>query len=97
MRSLNMTTQGRFKTIITGAFCCALLGSCYVSGQNDASPVATPTASVSLSLPPCVSHDCDCKDFVSQDQAQRVLDLTPYKDPHGLDEDGDRVACEGLE
>jgi hypothetical protein len=33
--------------------------------------------------------------LASQADAQRVLDMTPDSDPHKLDEDGDRMACEG--
>jgi micrococcal nuclease len=55
-------------------------------------PVSTP----SQNLPACVNSDCDCKDFATQAQAQQVLDLTPGADPHRLDKDGDRIACESL-
>ncbi|HIK45994.1 MAG TPA: DNA/RNA non-specific endonuclease [Leptolyngbyaceae cyanobacterium M65_K2018_010] len=46
-------------------------------------------------LPPCVDDDCNCGDFLSQPQAQRVLDSF-RGDPYGLDGDGNGLACEGL-
>ncbi|MFM7470961.1 MAG: DNA/RNA non-specific endonuclease [Nodosilinea sp.] len=46
-------------------------------------------------LPPCVNDDCNCGDFISQQQAQVVLEAFP-KDIYGLDEDGNRRACDGL-
>lgn len=39
--------------------------------------------------------DFNCGDFDTQDEAQAVLDEDP-SDPHGLDRDGDGVACESL-
>lgn len=41
------------------------------------------------------SRDYDCSDFTTQAEAQRVFDSTPG-DPHRLDNDNDRVACESL-
>lgn len=38
----------------------------------------------------------NCSDFSTQAEAQAILDQTPGSDPHGLDRDGDRVACESL-
>lgn len=46
-------------------------------------------------LPACVRTDCNCKDFKTQEDAQRVLDAFPG-DPHGLDRDKDGIACENL-
>ncbi|MFZ4640891.1 MAG: DNA/RNA non-specific endonuclease [Nodosilinea sp.] len=46
-------------------------------------------------LPPCVNDDCNCGDFLSQPQAQAVLEAFPG-DVYGLDEDGNRHACDGL-
>jgi endonuclease G, mitochondrial len=46
-------------------------------------------------LPPCVDDDCNCGDFLSQTQAQAVLDAF-RGDPYGLDGDGNRLACEWL-
>jgi micrococcal nuclease len=59
-------------------------------------PVQPSLSSTNQNLPACVNGDCDCKDFATQTQAQQVLDLTPGADPHRLDKDGDRVACESL-
>ena len=51
--------------------------------------LATPTAAA---LP-----DRDCGDFASQAEAQRFfLDNNPSADPHGLDGEGDGIACESL-
>jgi len=41
-------------------------------------------------------RDYDCTDFKTQVEAQRILDSTPGEDPHKLDRDGDRIACESL-
>jgi len=40
--------------------------------------------------------DLDCKDFPLADgrTAQQILNETPNDDPHGLDADKDRIACE---
>ncbi|WP_275337081.1 DNA/RNA non-specific endonuclease [Nodosilinea sp. PGN35] len=46
-------------------------------------------------LPPCVDDDCNCGDFASQPQAQRVLDAFAG-DPYDLDGDGNGRACERL-
>ncbi len=46
-------------------------------------------------LPACVSTDCNCSDFRTQKQAQRVLEAFSG-DPHRLDGDKDGVACERL-
>lgn len=40
--------------------------------------------------------DRDCSDFVSQEQAQAFFEKSKPGDRHGLDEDGDGVACETL-
>jgi micrococcal nuclease len=61
---------------------------------------ATPTRTTPLPpTPPRVSpakQDYDCSDFKTQAQAQAILNQTPSSDPHRLDSDGDRVACESL-
>lgn len=46
------------------------------------------------SSPP--TRNYNCSDFSTQAEAQRVLNSTPGEDPHMLDGDGDRVACESL-
>lgn len=46
-------------------------------------------------FPSCVQTDCNCKDFKTQKEAQRVFDAFPG-DPHKLDRDKDGIACENL-
>ncbi len=46
-------------------------------------------------LPECTKTDCNCSDFATQEEAQKVLDRFP-KDPYGLDRDGNGVACQSL-
>ena len=46
-------------------------------------------------LPSCTSSDCDCSDFATQEEAQKVLDAFP-DDPYRLDRDGNGIACESL-
>ena len=46
-------------------------------------------------LPSCVDTDCNCSDFSTQEEAQRVLDAFP-NDPHRLDPNRDGEACESL-
>lgn len=53
------------------------------------------SVSPSGNFPACVKTDCNCSDFKTQREAQRVLDAFPG-DPHGLDRDKDGVACESL-
>jgi len=60
-----------------------------------ATPAPPQSSNQAVSLPACASSDCDCGDFSSWDEAQAVLEAFPG-DPHGLDGDGDGVACEGL-
>ena len=43
-----------------------------------------------------IGPDTDCRDFDTQRQAQDFLQRTWPEDPHGLDGDGDGVACERL-
>lgn len=62
------------------------LGGCLDLGLLS-SPEAT--------LPPCVDDTCGCGDFLSQAQAQAVLDALPG-DPHRLDGDRNGQACESL-
>ncbi|HEY9860724.1 MAG TPA: excalibur calcium-binding domain-containing protein [Candidatus Obscuribacterales bacterium] len=60
------------------------------------STTASPTPTTSTTnLPACTKSDCDCKDFKTQAEAQRVLDAFP-SDPFDLDRDKDKVACESL-
>jgi micrococcal nuclease len=46
-------------------------------------------------FPACATSDCDCSDFSTQAEAQRLLDAYAG-DPHRLDGDDDGVACESL-
>ena len=46
-------------------------------------------------LPACTQSECDCKDFATQAEAQRVLNAFP-DDPYKLDRDKNDVACESL-
>ncbi|MEQ8468690.1 excalibur calcium-binding domain-containing protein [Coleofasciculus sp. E2-BRE-01] len=73
-----------------------------VTSQQDnavESPSPKPTETVSPNgeenLPGCVNWNCNCSDFTTQKEAQRVLDEFP-DDPHGLDKNNDGVACESL-
>jgi micrococcal nuclease len=60
------------------------------------STTASPTPTTSTTnLPACTKSDCDCKDFKTQAEAQRVFDAIPG-DPHKLDGDKDGIACESL-
>lgn len=42
------------------------------------------------------ARDYNCSDFKTQAEAQRILEATLGEDPHKLDRDGDRIACESL-
>jgi len=56
----------------------------------------TASDSTDTEIPPLPSDgDYDCGDFETQEQAQYVLENEPG-DPHGLDGDGNGVACESL-
>lgn len=46
-------------------------------------------------LPGCVETDCDCADFATQEEAQKVFDSF-NTDKFKLDGDGNGVACESL-
>lgn len=45
---------------------------------------------------PAIAADLDCDDFASWDDAQTLYEDAGEGDPHGLDRDGDGVACEAL-
>lgn len=47
----------------------------------------------SLGSPAYAVEDKDCGDFTTQEEAQAAMGST---DPHGLDRDGDGIACETL-
>lgn len=42
------------------------------------------------------SGDRDCSDFSTHAEAQDFFENAGYGDPHGLDRDGDGIACETL-
>ena len=46
-------------------------------------------------LPTCTKTDCNCSDFTTQEEAQRVLDAFS-NDRYKLDGDGNGIACESL-
>jgi micrococcal nuclease len=56
---------------------------------------ATPTRTPRAELPECIKTDCNCDDFATWSEAQRVLDAFP-SDPFKLDPDGDGIPCESL-
>jgi hypothetical protein len=39
-------------------------------------PLPSPSPTQAANLPACINSDCDCKDFATQEEAQRVLMLT---------------------
>ncbi|MCH7577670.1 MAG: excalibur calcium-binding domain-containing protein [Chloroflexi bacterium] len=49
-------------------------------------------------LPPCAQGggDCNCGDFATHAEAQAFFESQGPGDPHGLDFDGDGIACESL-
>jgi micrococcal nuclease len=52
-------------------------------------------ANLPKNLPICITRDCNCQDFATQSEAQRVFQAIPG-DPFRLDRDQDGVACESL-
>jgi len=58
-------------------------------------PRSAPTQPTTQRVSP-TTQDYNCSDFSTQAEAQAVLNQTPGADPHRLDSDGDRVACESL-
>jgi micrococcal nuclease len=67
-----------------------------VRGNSANNSTKTPkTNSNNANLTACVNSDCDCSDFSTQAQAQRVLEAYS-NDPHRLDGDKDGLACESL-
>lgn len=54
-----------------------------------------PTTTTTVPPPPPAFVDLDCIDFpLNGRTAQDVLDETPGEDPHNLDANGNRIACE---
>ncbi|HEY9699070.1 MAG TPA: thermonuclease family protein [Trichocoleus sp.] len=64
-------------------------------GGSQSTAPSSPPAQTSSSLPTCVNSDCDCSDFQTQAEAQRVFNSFSG-DPFRLDRDGDGKVCEGL-
>lgn len=64
------------------------------SGGSPSFPTDTEPSTTS-GLPACVNSDCDCKDFRTQAEAQRVFDAFAG-DPFRLDRDQDGRVCEAL-
>ncbi|GFE71914.1 excalibur calcium-binding domain-containing protein [Chroococcus sp. FPU101] len=65
---------------------------------SQSTPVRQPTLRsqpTSSNLPACVNSDCNCSDFRTQAEAQRVLEAF-LNDRFRLDGDKDGVACESL-
>lgn len=58
-------------------------------------PLSLPGSSSTSGLPACVNSDCDCKDFQTQAEAQRVFEAFAG-DPFRLDGDNDGQVCEAL-
>ncbi len=65
------------------------------ASSHPSAPPAAPPAAPLTGLPACTTTDCDCSDFATQTDAQRVLDAIPG-DPHRLDGDRNGRACESL-
>ncbi len=63
-------------------------------------PINTPTPTPPIGCNPHNPHgpDCDCRDFATQREAQAFFIAAggPDRDPHDLDRDKDRIACESL-
>jgi micrococcal nuclease len=65
-------------------------------GKRAVSPTKPANTGVRSPTDNSSTRDYNCSDFRTQAEAQRILDSTPGKDPHKLDRDGDRIACESL-
>lgn len=65
-------------------------------GSGLGSGASAPGASAKPEGP--AGPDRDCSDFATQAEAQAFFEAAggPDRDPHRLDGDGDRIACEGL-
>ncbi|MBD1832565.1 thermonuclease family protein [Cyanobacteria bacterium FACHB-472] len=64
-------------------------------GKRSSQAASSPPTSTQSNFPACINNDCDCSDFKTQAEAQRVFNAFPG-DPFRLDRDNDRVACESL-
>lgn len=78
-----------------------LMWMCASSLEADSTENSDATEALELepeptaNLPDCINGDCNCRDFISWQQAQDVLNAYPG-DPHRLDADDDGEACENL-
>ncbi|MFD1643946.1 excalibur calcium-binding domain-containing protein [Halohasta litorea] len=64
--------------------------------QDSNTESGTDSDSGNVEIPPLPPDgDYNCGDFETQEQAQHVLE-NQSGDPHGLDRDGDGIACESL-
>jgi micrococcal nuclease len=59
-------------------------------------PAKSPAPGITKGEPNPNMPDQDCSDFKTQKEAQAFFDQFAPNDPHGLDRDGDGVACESL-
>jgi len=64
-------------------------------GKRSNQPTYSPSPARASNLPPCVNSDCNCDDFKTQAEAQRVLSAFP-DDRFRLDGDKDGRACQNL-
>lgn len=71
-----------------------LWGVSSLSSSNDSSSLQPDTDYTTTR--PSSSGDRDCTDFSTHAQAQAFFENEGYGDPHGLDRDGDGIACETL-
>lgn len=88
----------RIAAIIT---CLALAAGLFGYMQRNAAEAVHEAGQVGFDLYPVglgLGPRKDCDDFASQAEAQRFFDThgSPEKDRHGLDPDGDLIACERL-
>lgn len=84
-------------TLVSVGVIGALLAGGYFVSQDNSQPLeygsdySTTRAELSTGEP-----DRDCSDFNTHAQAQAFFESQSPGDPHGLDRDGDGVACETL-
>lgn len=60
-------------------------------------PVTTEPPPPVTTEPPPPFVDLDCSDFTNREAAQTKLNETPNSDPHKLDSNNNRVACESID
>lgn len=74
----------RLSTLLAAAVAVAALAGCPSDAPTEPDPGSDQPGA-----------DLNCTDFDTQPEAQAELDADPG-DPHGLDRDGNGVACESL-